>query len=280
MKYYFAAQRVIDQVWVKGSLIQTSTGSDIIRVYTTVDNTFTDHNVMNHTITPLKHGHPGFYREPGNIEEILESGDFYIDGGYNINPDGTVDIDGDIELSLESLKYIPVEFNKVSGTFRLESCFDLISLKGCPRDVDKFIIDNCTSLLTLRHSPLYCNSFRITHPELFIVENDTCDINEIVFIHDDVNDHIIRSYESYENYYKTIHMLWEDLKYVECYELIEKIIHDSGDPEDMLRWIYTKYPEMGAAIIKFGAENNIYVGVHGGDLNNIIRTALNINHKI
>jgi hypothetical protein len=52
---------------------------------------------------------------------------------YTINPDGIVDVDGDVSLSNKGLDKIPVKFGKVTGTF---GCDDnqLTSLEGCPTE--------------------------------------------------------------------------------------------------------------------------------------------------
>jgi len=53
---------------------------------------------------------------------------------YSINPDGSIDVDGNVELSYSGLVKIPLNFNKVSGLFRCDSN-DLKSLEGCPKIV-------------------------------------------------------------------------------------------------------------------------------------------------
>ena len=53
---------------------------------------------------------------------------------YTINPDGSIDVDGGIDLSGKDLIKIPLKFNKVNGLF---SCSNnlLTSLEGCPKEV-------------------------------------------------------------------------------------------------------------------------------------------------
>ena len=67
---------------------------------------------------------------------------------YIINPDGSIDVDGDVDLSYKDLTEIPLTFNRVYGDFR---CIDnkLTSLKGSPRwigDSFNFRYNNLTSL--------------------------------------------------------------------------------------------------------------------------------------
>ena len=53
---------------------------------------------------------------------------------YTINQDGSVDVNGDVDLSNYNLKKIPLMFNKVSGHFTM---FDnkISSLKGSPKEI-------------------------------------------------------------------------------------------------------------------------------------------------
>ena len=54
--------------------------------------------------------------------------------GYDINPDGSISVDGNVGLTRRSLKKIPLVFKEVSGSFY---CYDnqLTSLEGCPEKV-------------------------------------------------------------------------------------------------------------------------------------------------
>jgi hypothetical protein len=53
---------------------------------------------------------------------------------YVVNDDGTIDVDGSVNLSYSELTEIPLKFRKVSGYF---SCRNnkLTSLSGAPREV-------------------------------------------------------------------------------------------------------------------------------------------------
>ncbi len=54
--------------------------------------------------------------------------------GYDINPDGSISVDGNVGLTRRFLKKIPLVFKEVSGDF---DCYDnqLTSLKDCPERV-------------------------------------------------------------------------------------------------------------------------------------------------
>ena len=53
---------------------------------------------------------------------------------YTINPDGSIDVDGNVDLSMKKLTKLPLKFNKVSGFFNCSSS-QLITLEGCPKEV-------------------------------------------------------------------------------------------------------------------------------------------------
>ena len=84
---------------------------------------------------------------------------------YTINPDGTVDVNGDVELYGKGLTKLPLKFGKVTGNFYCNNN-QLITLEGSPREVGGYF--NCSynynQLTTLEGSPkevgggFYCNN--------------------------------------------------------------------------------------------------------------------------
>ena len=84
-----------------------------------------------------------------NIEQICRE---YGITNYTINPDGTVDVDDDVELSFEKLTRLPLKFRKVSGGFYCDNN-QLTTLEGCPTEVGgHFNCDN-NQLTTLEGCP-------------------------------------------------------------------------------------------------------------------------------
>lgn len=83
------------------------------------------------------------------IEELCKE---YNIQTYDINNDGTIDVDGDVNLSDKYLPSLPVSFNKVSGIF---SCFNnrLTSLKGAPKYVGKEFNCQGNRLTSLEYCP-------------------------------------------------------------------------------------------------------------------------------
>jgi hypothetical protein len=84
-----------------------------------------------------------------SFEESIESicDRFFIEN-YNINVDGTVDVDGDVNLNNKKLKELPIKFGKVTGDF---DCFDnnLTTLKGGPKEVGGGFFCSYNKLTTL-----------------------------------------------------------------------------------------------------------------------------------
>ena len=82
-----------------------------------------------------------------------------------INKDMSIDVDGDVDLSYQKFKQLPLTFNKVSGDFYCHSCQNLTSLQGAPKEVSgDFSCNNCTNLTSLHGAPkevggdFYCNN--------------------------------------------------------------------------------------------------------------------------
>ena len=86
-----------------------------------------------------------------------------VNGTYTINDDGSIDVEGDVDLSHEKLTKIPFNFGKVSGDF---FCYNnqLTTLEGAPNTVggDFFCYDN--QLTSLEGAPnnvgggFYCSN--------------------------------------------------------------------------------------------------------------------------
>ncbi len=71
-------------------------------------------------------------QNPNNIDlNLLRK---CINGTYTINDDGSIDVDGDVNLNHKKLTRIPFKFRNVSGDFH---CYDnkLTTLEGAPNSV-------------------------------------------------------------------------------------------------------------------------------------------------
>jgi len=100
-----------------------------------------------------------------NIDlELLKS---CVKGTYTINDDGSIDVEGSVNLSRKKLTKIPFNFGKVSGNFR---CYhnQLTSLEGSPNNVGDYFDCSNNKLTTLDGVPnnigggFYCHDNQLT----------------------------------------------------------------------------------------------------------------------
>lgn len=98
---------------------------------------------------------------------------------YTINPDGTIDVKGDLKLYNKKLKKLLVRFNRVDGDFWIYKneltdltgcpkyvggdflCYEnrLTSLKGCPEYVGRDFDIDVNLLTSLEFSPNYVGGY-------------------------------------------------------------------------------------------------------------------------
>jgi hypothetical protein len=87
---------------------------------------------------------------------------------YTINPDGTIDVYGDVNLSFYDLTELPLTFNKITG------CFDcdynqLTTLKGSPKCVGDSFYCSHNRLTSLEFGPDYVDEL------FYCIYNDLTD---------------------------------------------------------------------------------------------------------
>lgn len=82
---------------------------------------------------------------------------------YTINPDGSIDVSGNVCLSDKNLTRIPIKFNKVYGYFDCSYNF-ITSLEGCPREVYRYFDCSDNEKITslecgpeIVYGTFYCN---------------------------------------------------------------------------------------------------------------------------
>lgn len=164
----------------------------------------------------------------------------YKINNYFINPDGSIDVDGNVKLHEMNLTEIPLIFNRVSGNFncfrnKLTSlvgspkhvggdfyCYDnpLVSLVGCPETIIGSCYISGTPLQNLVGCPLYVGgtfSFDVSMHSTFSGNTDI-EINDDIYLNisDDI-DTTIR-----ENYISETRLPWEFIENLNNLKLILK----------------------------------------------------------
>ena len=89
------------------------------------------------------------------IDEICRKYDIT---NYTINDDGTIDVNGGVNLYNKGLTELPLRFNKVTGSFNCDYN-RLTSLKGCPRWIGGNFSCAGNKLTSLEFSPDYVGGF-------------------------------------------------------------------------------------------------------------------------
>jgi hypothetical protein len=77
---------------------------------------------------------------------------------YIVNDDGSIDVNGDVDLWSRRLTELPLTFNKVTGSFNCRGN-NLTRLKGSPRWVGSWFDCYNNRLTSLDHSPDYVGSW-------------------------------------------------------------------------------------------------------------------------
>jgi len=85
-------------------------------------------------------------------EEIHRICEEYSIEKYTINDDGSIDVDGNVNLFDKRLTKLPLKFNNVSGDF-ICSVNNLTTLEGCPQSVGGHFSCHYNKLTTLLGSP-------------------------------------------------------------------------------------------------------------------------------
>ena len=109
---------------------------------------------------------------------------------YIINNDGTIDVDGNVNLYYRHLYQIPFQFGRVTGDFNC-SVNKLKSLEGCPKYVSGRFQCSNNKLVSLKGCPNYVGGdFRCSNNKLVSLKgcpkhingNFYCGNNEIKYI--------------------------------------------------------------------------------------------------
>lgn len=89
-----------------------------------------------------------------NIADIDAICKKYRIENYTINDDGSIDVDGHVDLKNKEIEELPLKFNKIYGSFTC-SGNGLTTLKGSPIFVEKTFACYDNKLTSLEHCPQY-----------------------------------------------------------------------------------------------------------------------------
>ena len=101
-----------------------------------------------------------FLESKSDIDSICKE---YNIRNYTINDDGSIDVDGDVNLYSKELTKLPIKFGRVTGSFDCDNNY-LTSLEGSPYWVGGFLTCADNYLKTLEGGPkvvvksYYCES--------------------------------------------------------------------------------------------------------------------------
>ena len=142
-----------------------------------------------------------------SLSEIEEICNFYGIKNYTINDDGSIDVDGVVNLIGKGLYELPLTFNRVGGDFNCSNNH-LTTLKGCPKYVGNFFSCSYNDLTSLEYSPKYvggsfnCGGNKIT--DLYGISDNIgtylyCFSRNPIgsIIHKEVDTDFIRAFNSY-----------------------------------------------------------------------------------
>jgi hypothetical protein len=109
-----------------------------------------------------------------NIKNICKKYDIE---NYTINEDGSIDVNGDVNLSFKSLTELPLKFRNVTGTFQ---CSDnkLSTLEGCPKSIGGDFFLHFNYLTSLKGCAVKVNGgFECSNNRLSTLENSPQIVN-------------------------------------------------------------------------------------------------------
>jgi hypothetical protein len=87
------------------------------------------------------------------VEKVIRENWIAVDGTYKINSNGSIDVEGNVKLTDNGTKKIPLVFNIVSGTFDC-SKMRLTTLENCPKKVGGDFNCSFNHLISLEYAPI------------------------------------------------------------------------------------------------------------------------------
>ncbi len=160
------------------------------------------------------------------IEAICQK---YKIKNYTINPDGSIDVDGDVILSRRDKEKLPLKFREVTGSFdcsfnkliTLEGapksiggdfdCYnnELTTLEGAPQTIDGYFLCYANQLTTLKGGPKSVSySFDCTYNSLTTLEGAPQSVGGNFWSYGNPLDSIRELFPDHTTFYK-LSMEWE-----------------------------------------------------------------------
>ena len=143
-------------------------------------------------------------QNPNNIDiKLLKNCVYGTPGKYTINDDGSIDVDGSVNVNIKNIAKIPFKFRNVRGTF---SCIRsrLTSLDGAPINVG---------------GNFYCSNNQLTSLEgvpNFVGGNSYCSNNQLTSL-EGVPNSVGGNFICYDN---------PNLSYSELFKIVDKVKGD------------------------------------------------------
>ena len=126
-----------------------------------------------------------YFESNNNIDSICHK---YGIKKYTINKDGSIDVDGDVNLNFRNLSTIPIKFGRVTSNFNCSNN-NLTSLENCPIHVGGYFNCSNNKLTSLSGSPIHIgNHFECGNNQLTSLEGGPiniggdyyCDCNKLI----------------------------------------------------------------------------------------------------
>ena len=105
--------------------------------------------------------------------------DRVVRGRWFWNPDGTVDVEGSVDLARKApnIEVLPVRFNVVTETFYCSP--QMVTLHGVPKKCDIFIGHNMKNLRNLSHLPQEVRRFGMSGLKITKMDKTLRDVKEL-----------------------------------------------------------------------------------------------------
>ncbi len=120
------------------------------------------------------------FEQFNNEQEIINICKKYKIKNYTINPDGSIDVDGDIDLRYRTLYKLPLNFNRVNGSF---FCYgnSLSNLENSPVEVNGDFDCYDSSIKSLIGSPI------IVRKDLILTDNPISIVDSSIEVYGDIH---------------------------------------------------------------------------------------------